>query len=240
MPAKKKRRVLYALPEQEPTRLLSLDQRMDGSIYLSLPSFEDAVWVTIPDPHDRMWLKEVRGSEKLSFHGSGVSHIKAGKHGDAEIRLKGSLLADLNKREAGVRHLLTLFPSAPSTAEAPVARRTSDVIITTAKALPFAFILWAVPSSTAIQVQITASFDVEDLESVPPDSGFGFIPLLHHAVVWFAYRTKGMCRWPQRAHACFHDGHCVPVFVGKAEGDMGVSLRTPTFGVSEGVLSIRI
>ena len=226
------------MPNRAVWKVLSLEQRLDGSIYLSFPKFDKAVWVNIPDPHDRMWLNEIACSEKLSLHGSGVAHIKNTTGGDAELRIKGSFLVDVSKREAGLRHVLTLFPASSDVDNAQLSPRIRDVTISTESARPLALVLWAVPNFLPLTVEVRVSFQAADLQSIPPDYGFGYIQLLHHSIVWFAYRTNGMERWPQRPHACFQDGYRVPIFIGTTEGSMRVELRTPQFSFKGGVVRI--
>jgi hypothetical protein len=89
-------------------------------------------------------------------------------------------------------------------------------------------------------IRITASFHVDELESVPPDGGWGGFSLMQHGVIWFAYRTKHMDRWPLSAQACYYDGYFVPLLVGTGIGTFRLELKRPGLSLTGTELVIQL
>jgi hypothetical protein len=134
-----------------------------------------------------------------------------------------------------------VFPTQPTHLPASAANnRQSDCSLQVPELKPYVLIFWAVPSVRALRVNVLASFHVDDLESVPPESGFGAFGLRMHNVVWFAYRTKHMARWPAESHLSFHDGFHTPVIVGTGEGACRLELRASTYNLANDNLQIAI
>lgn len=184
----------------------------------------------IPGVPPTMQISEIPNAGKLSIHGSGVSHVKALNDGEAELRLVGNHLLDVGQKKAGVRHLITILPTKPSTESEPMSStRLADCTIEAKELKPYVLIFWAVPGVAKLTVKVQASFHVDDLESVPPESGFGAFLLRQHNIVWFAYRTKHMQRWPAHNLLCFHDGFVAPTLIGTGEGACRLELRTPRY-----------
>ena len=141
----------------------------------------------------------------------------------------------------GVRHLLTIFFSEPKhMPNSPAMARQSDYVITTAQWHPCVIVFWAVPAHRQITVTVNGSFHVDDLEEVPPNAGWGAFTLALHAIVWFAYRTKQMARWPRRAQACYSDGHTVPLLIGTGVGEFRLEYRQPTYSLADDQLTITL
>jgi hypothetical protein len=61
-----------------------------------------------------------------------------------------------------------------------------------------------------------------------------------HAVVWFAYRTKHMNRWPKNSQGCYADGYTVPFFVGTGPGQFRLEYRQPSYSLTEEGISIAL
>ena len=80
----------------------------------------------------------------------------------------------------------------------------------------------------------------DELQEVPPNGGWGAFNLLLHSVVWFAYRTKHMDKWPRNAQACYQNGFTVPVLIGTGEGEFRLELRQPSMSLQENSLTITI
>jgi hypothetical protein len=238
-----KRRVFFAVGEQH-YQLFSISQNQtDGSIYFSAPDFGEIDWLMPSVGADQVpiLLSHKAGAPgKLSLHGSGVTHVRPYESiGRSEFAIRGNALKSLDGATLGVRHLLTLFlPEPLHRPESPAMARKSDYSVRSKELHPYVMVFWAVPASKAFTVNITGSFHVDDLEEVPPNSGWGYFNMLTHAIVWFAYRTKHMSRWPRNAQACYHDGHTVPLLIGTGEGMFRLELRQPKFTLTDTELTI--
>jgi len=161
--------------------------------------------------------------------------------GSNEFAVRGNMLRSQDGKVLSVRHLLTVFPSEPwQKPNSPAGARKTDELMTTKQWHPYVLIFWAVPLTRSFTVQVTSSFHVDDLEEVPPNGGWGGFSLATHAVVWFAYRTKHMNRWPRNSQACYSDGHAVPVFVGTGSGEFRLEYRQPSYTLNEDQLSITL
>jgi len=222
--------------------MLSFTQGNDGSIYISAPDLAKSKWMEIaPGNPPLMRICDVPDAGKLSVHGSGVTHVRALAGGEVELRLAGNFLTNEDHQTLGVRHIVTVFPTKPSHLPASAANnRQSDCSLQVLALKPYVLIFWAVPSIRALKVDVSASFRVDDLETVPPESGFGAFGLRTHNIVWFAYRTKHMVRWPAESHLSFHDGFHTPVIVGTHEGACRLELRTCIYELVDDNLRISV
>lgn len=219
--------------------MFTFDQRPDASIYITSPSFDETKWLSIRGAPPALEVLDAPDSEKISVHGSGVVHIKSPVQDG--LRLKGNYLLSSESQSLGVRHVLTCAPSEPAHIPAsPAFNRQADVGILANSFKPYVFVFWAVPANQPISVEVGGSFQANDLETIPPESGFGSFSLRTHAIVWFAYRTKHMDRWPSQTYACFHDGFHAPFIIGAAEGEHRLELRVPTYTFSPPNLRIAV
>jgi hypothetical protein len=222
--------------------MLSFTQRPDGSIYISGPDLAESRWMEIVagDPPG-LRIVALPQAGKLSVHGSGVTHVRPADGGEAELRLAGNYLSNEAAQALGLRHLVTIFPTQPTRLPASVAHaRLADCSILAEELKPYVLVFWAVPAVRRLTVNVTAAFHVDDLASIPPESGFGGFALRTHTVVWFAYRTKHMERWPAHSHLCFHDGFHVPMIIGTGEGASRLELRTPEYQLAGDQLRIAV
>lgn len=235
-------RRLFFKAGTEQFQILSFTQRHDGSVYISAPDLATSKWLEVVAGNPpQLRVSDVPRAGKLSVHGSGVAHVRDSEGGDAELRLVGNYLASRDNRALGLRHLVTVFPTQPTHLPASAANsRLADCSIHAQELKPYVLIFWAVPSIRALSVNVSASFHVDDLESIPPESGFGVFGLRTHSVVWFAYRTKHMTRWPAESHLCFHDGFHAPLLIGTGEGACRLELRAPTHNLAGDHLQIAV
>jgi hypothetical protein len=237
-----KRRVFFAVGEQH-YQLFSISQNQnDGSIYFSAPDFGEIDWL-VPsigvDQVPTLHSYNVDAPGKLSLHGSGLAHTRPYQSiGRDQFSIPGNALKSLDGGTLGVRHLLTIFlPEPLHRPESPAMARKSDYSFGAKERQPYIIVLWAVPASNGLIVNISNSFHVDDLEDAAK-VGFGWFNMLTHAVVWFAYRTKNMSRWPCNAQACYHNGHTVPLFIGTGVGKLRLELRQPKLTLIANELTI--
>jgi hypothetical protein len=226
-------------------QLFSLAQNADASIYFSAPLFQDIEW-HMPalglDDKPILISYQVMECGKLSIHGSGIVHAKAfGTAGSDKFAVHGNTLRSRDGKVLSVRHLLTIFPSEPR--HKPIshaAARKTDGLMTTKQWHPYVIVFWAIPLTRSYAVTVHSSFHVDDLEEVPPNGGWGAFSLSAHAIVWFAYRTKHMARWPQNSQACYSDGHSVPLFIGTGEGQFRLEYCHPNYELEGDQLRISL
>lgn len=180
---------------------------------------------------------------KLSVHGTGMATYRA--HSDDkghQLIVKGNFLVDRVSDRIGVRHLFTSFFQEPNhlPTSSPALNRQTDYLLKSSKDLkPFVMTFFAVPNMK-LSVTVNASFHINDLECVPPDTGWGGFSLLHHTIVWFYYRTKHMDNWPQNTHVCYYDGFDVPFFIGTGKGTFRLEIRRPSYDKNADNLIISI
>ena len=240
------RRRIFLTAGIETFQLFSVSQNSnDGSVYFSAPLFEEINWL-VPamgaQQEPILLAYKSDGPGKLSLHGSGVTHVSPHQatthHGFA---VRGNQLKAADGSSLGVRHLLTILPPEPThrPTSAAMARKT-DYVLTSKEFHPYVLIFWAVPAMRPLTVTINGSFQADELQEIPPNGGWGAFNLLLHSVVWFAYRTKHMERWPRNAQACYHDGLTVPVLIGTGLGAFRMELRQPMISLQEGNLTISI
>jgi hypothetical protein len=231
--------------DREQFQLFSIGQNADAGIYFSAPLFQDIEWrlpAVGPEQKPMLISYQVTEPGKLSIHRSGIVHAKPfGTAGSNDFAVRGNILSSVDGTTLSVRHLLTIFPSEPRhKPNSPAGARKTDGVMTTKQWHPFVLIFWAVPLTRSYTVSVNGSFHVDDLEEVPPNGGWGAFNLSTHAVVWFAYRTKHMDRWPQNSQACYSDGHDVPMFIGTGPKEFRLELRRPTYKLEEDKLSITL
>jgi hypothetical protein len=234
---------LFFGSEHDNFQLLSLGQNADAGIYFSAPFFQDIQWRLPSDGSDQqpvLVLHQVGEPGKLSIHRSGTVHAKAfGTAGTNEFAIRGNVLRSQDGKVLSVRHLLTILPSEPRhKPNSPPGARKTDSFMRTRQWHPYVIVFWAVPLNRFHTINVRGSFDADELEEVPPNGGWGAFNLSMHTVVWFAYRTKYMARWPRNTQACYGDGHAVPLFVGTGLGELRLEYRRPNYQLTDNQLEI--
>lgn len=240
--ASPKRRIFFGAGTDN-FHVFSITQnKNEGSIYFSAPVFNDIEWrapMRNADQQLELLSYQAAGQDKLSFHASGVTHLPLESSRPVEFRVPGNKLSSDGGKNLGIRHLLTIFLSEPKHRPAsPALARKSDGVMTTAQWHPYILVFWAVPATNLSTIIINCSFRVDDLEEVPPSAGWGAFPMQQHAIVWFAYRTKHMDRWPLQSQACYSDGHTVPLFICTDVGQFRLEYRQPTYTLADSHLTI--
>jgi hypothetical protein len=241
-------RRLFMADSNNSYQLFKFDQHGDGSIYCMLPNFSDVIWQTFKLTDNGMMLvtDTIQKDGKLSLHGTGMVTFRANDTPrEHKLIVKGNHLLNVEKGEIGVRHLFTIFSQEPQFIPAsPALNRESDVVLKTDTLKPFAMVCFAIPSKSNFKVDIGAGFQVDDVASIPPESGFGGFGLRLHNVIWFYYRTKHMDKWPAQTHLCYWDGHAVPMFIGVAQdagqGSCRLEVRKPIYKLEQDKLLINI
>jgi len=225
--ARVRNRRLLTLTDGLYRRVVKFTQEDDGSIYITDPSLERAQWVDVSSalPGSKLVPVSIPQPGKLSVHGSGVVHVKD-SGGNSRLRVKGNDLISQERRTIGLRHIATIFPSEGS---AVVGQRRTDSVIGIQRHEPGAFVFWAIPSNRALRLNISTEFNASDLEEIPPQTGWGVLPLNIHSVGWFYYRTKNMKRWPDGPVVMHGNGHEVPIFIGTGEGQFRIEIRQPSY-----------
>jgi hypothetical protein len=220
-------------------QILSFTQnRNDASIYISSPDFSKIKWlcVSAENGYPELTVTDSPGDGKLSVHGSGMTKITPNFQ---KLVVHGNYLLDSNKQALGVRYLFTIQLTKPLfLPPSPAFNRVSDFVITSNNLAPMVIIFFAIPRIGDLEVNFQVSFNMDDLESIPPDSGGGSFELISHCVFWFAYRTKHMDDWPPNPYICYYDGHIVPVFLVVGERQFKAEFRVPTYQMSNTKLSI--
>jgi hypothetical protein len=214
----KKTRVFIGT-ETESYHCLTLRQvRSDGSIYLSAPNFSELTWCYLDATDEGIFpaiLQNVPPG-KLSIHGSGIAHIRdEANPNNCMIRIKGHYLQ--SAEGFGVRHLFTIYPSAPKIMHNTFTEQVRDQRITFTDGIikPTALLFWAVPIT---KQKLTLDFNVEHRadhmnERGHPPFGFGAFPLSKHHIFWIGYQLSHMTDFPHKTLISYHDGGLVPFFV---------------------------
>jgi len=219
--------------------VLSFTQsRSDGSIYVSSPDFLNSKFLIFKENEGKIefFLTDSPGEGKLSIHGSGMAKITPNVH---NLVIHGNFLQDKTTNTLGVRHLFTIQLAEPKfSPSSPALHRKSDFIITSKSFKPSIFIFFAIPRIKDLSTSFQVHFDIDDLESVPPEGGGGLFELLYHNVFWFAYRTKYMEVWPENSFISYHDGYLVPVIIGIGDKKFKAELRIPDYKLEESKLII--
>jgi len=221
--------------------VLSFTQsRADSSIYVSSPDFSEAKWLNVTNKNGNLELAvtDSRGDGKLSIHGSGMTKITPNVH---DLVIHGNYLFNQTKNALGVRHLFTLQLAKPNFVPfSPAFNRESDYVISTKQLKPIIIIFFAIPRVKKLTVNYQVSFQVDDLDSIPPEGGGGTFELLLHNVFWYAYRTRHMDEWPQNPYICYYDGHLVPMLIGVGEKQFRAEFRIPTYELSDTELHLKL
>jgi len=235
------KRRLFISDGENSYQVLSFTQgRTDGSIYVSSPDFSKIKWLSVFAENGNLQLTvtDSPGDGKLSVHGSGMIKITPNVH---ELVIHGNYLLDQSKQALGIRHLFTIQLAKPNfLPSSPAKNRESDFVIGTKKLSPIVVIFFAIPRVDKLNVNFQVSFNTDDCESVPPESGGGVFELLLHNVFWFAYRTKYMDDWPHHPYICYFDGNIVPVLIGAGEHKFKAEFRVPNYQLSNGELYIEM
>lgn len=245
-PAAAAKRRIFLSAGRETFQLFSVTQNPnDGSLYFSAPDFANINWlVPQTDNHGKPFLLSYNsdGDGKLSLHGSGVVHVRPYEQtSEREFSVHGNALKSHDGSSLGLRHLLTIFfPQPQHLPMSPAHARKSDYVLQAKELHPYVLIMWAVPAVRPLTVQIKSSFNADDLEEVPPNGGWGGFNMLLHCIVWFAYRTKHLLKWPRGAQACYYDGYLVPMLIGTGEGAFRMELRRPTYAADAATVSIAL
>jgi hypothetical protein len=220
--------------------------KKEGSIYISSPNFTKIKWLAISaDSNSKLTLstEDSPGDGKLSIHSSGRAGFRAhnAPH-DHKLVINGNYLLDLEKGKAGIRHLFTVFMAEPKELPiSPAFNRKSDYSLdNSGRPGPFVMIFFAIPRISILTVSFHFSFDIDDLDNIPPEGGLGFMDLAFHSVCWFAYKTKHMNKWPKYPHICYYDGFKVPMFIGTSEGMCRMELHNPIYVLTQTELSITL
>lgn len=209
------------------------EQGTDGSIYIKFPEFEFSKWISEDPTGQQLISYSSSGKGKLSIHGSGVAHVKTfGKNSVAQFQVLGSTLLSKDKKNAGVRHLATIF------SKKPVVELIQDGPIEREDIEPMVFVFFAVPSG--LNTNFQGSFSIDEYEPLPPIMGIGNQALRMHNIFWFAYRSKHMDHWPLATHVQFTDGFICPLFVGVNSKQMRTDIRKPKYEINDKTLQITI
>ena len=228
-------------------KLFTLSQTIrDGSIYISgFKNFPTIKWHGVDVANQQIIIKNVDSAPtegKLSIHGSGMSTFRAhDEPPNHKLIIHGNYLYDTKKQALGLRHLATIYMEEP--VEIPASEyitRNSDHFLSNSKDLmPFNMALFAIPRVNNInKVEVRDSFNIDDLEQFPPDSGFGLIELKYHQIAWYVYRTKYMDKWPASSHVSYSDGFWVPMFLRGFENDY--MIINPSYSIKDDKLIITL
>lgn len=234
-----KRRIFIKDGEQA-FQIFSVAQEKDGSIYISSPDFAQSKWLELSlDPSSpSAKAAQSPGTGKLSVHASGFAGVRAHDSRSHKFPVIGSRLVDVATNTHSVRHLTTVLISRPN--HVPAGNRHSDYLLEAQRIKPIAFVFFAVPRSTGLKgVKVEWSFHV-DVIGVPPDVSWGEIPLPLHSLVWIAYSTKQMTRWPASSHYCHYDGYLVPLFMGGGPTTWTFCAVRPAYAITGTELVIRL
>jgi len=232
MDAHPKRRI-FVNKGDDRYQLFSFSQHDDGTIYCGAADFVDAKWIgfDITAQGPKLATTESIGDGKLSLHGTGMAAIR--RHDDPsghQLIVKGNLLK--NDQELRARHLFTVFLKEPGYLPhaSPAFNRKSDYSMQANEDLrPLVLAFFAVPR-VATEIDFRFSLQVEQMTSIPNDLlGMHYFTLRYHHVMWFAYRTKHMDKWPKYSHYCYSDGYWFPVFIGTGEGAFTLEFRQPRY-----------
>lgn len=222
-------------------QILSFTQsKSDASIYVSSPEFSKIKWLSTSISNEALQVKitDTPGDGKLSLHGSGMTKITPNIH---ELVVHGNYLLDIDKQALGVRHLFTIQLAKPSfLPSSPALNRDSDLVISTKKLSPSVIVFFAIPRVSNLTVNFKVSFDIDDLDSIPPEGGYGCFELLTHNIFWYAYRTKRMDEWAPNPYICYYDGNIVPIMIGTGDREMRIEFRTPNYKITNAELFIEM
>lgn len=238
------KRRIFINKGDERFQIFSFEQSNDGSIYAASPTFADAKWISFQHSPEGPILTtaEAIGEGKLSVHGSGMVGVRnhTNPHGH-ELVIKGNQLLNKDANEVGARHLFTAFMDEPSylPPNSPVFNRQSDYSMQANESLkPFVLVFFAVPLQAG-DIDFRFSLQEDEMVNIPNDIlGLHSFGLKYHNIIWFAYRTKNMDKWPKYAHFSYHDGHSVPLFIGARPQAFRLEFRIPRYEINSGAITI--
>lgn len=219
-------------------QIFSFEQRNDGSIYVASPTFADAKWITFRHSPEGSILASTEsiGEGKLSVHGSGMIGVRKNDkpHGH-ELVIKGNQLLNKERNEVGTRHLFTTFIDEPGylPLNSPVFNRQSDYSMQANEDLkPFVLVFFAIPLQTG-NIDFRFSLHEDEMVNIPNDIlGLHAFALKYHNIIWFAYRTRNMVKWPKYAHFSYQDGYSVPLFIGTGSQAFKLEFRMPRYEIN--------
>jgi hypothetical protein len=118
--------------------------------------------------------------------------------------------------------------------------RKKDLTIQTKEELnPSVFVLFAVPKNIRVPFNINVKFKIEDIgETENPPVSFGQMELRYHSVVWVAYRSLFMNKWPDCSYLGYLDGIHFPFIFAKKNGQAEIRLGKLGFKNINGNLEI--
>ena len=157
-------------------------------------------------------------SEKLSLHGSGVVKFRQSDGSFDPERVKGYFLLKNKEKEVAPRHLFTGFMSEPKyLPESRFGNRKSDIEIIAHEHKAFVIVFFTIPQKKIpLEINFNPIFDIDLFgEDFAKNIGFGSFSLSYHDVLWFAYKTKDIIKWPRQSHVFYYDGFLVPLFIGR-------------------------
>lgn len=238
------KRRIFINKGEERYQIFSFKQENDGSIYCASPDFSNAKWISYENTPSGSFIRttEAIGDGKISLHGRGITAIRNNNNPkDHKLIIKGNKLLNKERTEVGARHLFTAFLKEPDylPKNSPALNRQSDYSMQYNNELrPFVLVFYAIPQQ-GISVDFQFSLQIDEMDNVPDDflgmHGFG---LKYHDVIWFAYRTKNMDKWPKYTHFSYQDGYSVPIFVGTGPQEFRLEFRQPKYILDGKVLTI--
>lgn len=238
------KRRIFINKGDERFQIFSFRQEEDGSIYATSPTFADAKWISFRQEANGIVpiTTEAIGGGKLSVHGSGITGVRNNDDPRGhQLRVKGNHLLNKATNEAGVRHLFTIFMDEPKylPSSSPAFNRLSDYAMQANEDLrPFVLVFFAIPlGMKAVNFQF--SLQEDEMNNIPNNFlGAHSFNLRHHSILWFAYRTKDMDKWPKYTHYSYQDGYHVPIFIGTGVQRFRLEFRKPQYSIVDGALSI--
>lgn len=246
-----KRRLFYSYNQKDYFQIFSFTQEKDGSIYCKWPDFSESKWLRFVDTKNGIATEIINtppGSEKLSLHGSGVVKFrKSGVLLDSG-RIKGLRLLNTKINIIGPRHLFTALISEPKyLPSSKFMNRLSDSFISAYEHKPFVIMFFAMPQRPIpLQINFMPNFDIDFFGSdFLKNIGCGLFSLSRHDVVWFAYKTKDLTKWPKYSYIFYYDGFMVPIFIARKIDSnlsrmesMTIVLKEPKYELHENRLSL--
>ncbi len=245
------RRLFYTHNQKEYFQIFSFIQEKDGSIYCSCPDFSKSKWVSFVNTDNGIATKIVDtpiSSKKLSLHGSGVVKFRKSDMSFDSERIKGFHLLNIKENIIGPRHLFTAFICEPNYLPASkFMNRKSDVPINAHEHKPFVIMFFAIPQRPIpLQINFMPNFNIDFFEEdFSKNIGCDVFSLSHHDVIWFAYKTKYLTKWPKYSHIFYYDGFMLPIFIAKQndssethEKSMSVVLTKPKYELQGNNLNV--
>ncbi|MEN6572632.1 MAG: hypothetical protein ABFD24_12410 [Anaerolineaceae bacterium] len=237
------RRRIFIRAKDKVCQIFSFKQSADGSIYCSSSDFDDANWFSavLTEIGPQLVTTEPVGEGKISFHGSGMVAIRPNDDPKGHrLIIKGNNLFNKMEEKVGIRHLFTIFSKEPKyqPTSSPIFNRDGDYCIEANEELkPFVLVFFAAPQGLSISFQFNLHMD--DMINIPNDFlGLNGFSLRYHDILWFAYRTNHMEKWPKQAQVVYHDGYSFPIFIGTGLGIGRWEFRQPLYSLNGNNLEI--